>query len=68
MAFLNTNNNNINKKFWEYIIAYLPCYNMNRIENDASKNSSVVACEFAAHDNVLLSCCRATMRIHRHAD
>jgi hypothetical protein len=37
---------NHNKKFWEEIIAYLPLYDTDRIKNDVSNNSSVVACVF----------------------
>jgi hypothetical protein len=34
---------NVNKKFWEELIAYFPWYDTNRIENDASNNSSISA-------------------------
>jgi hypothetical protein len=37
-----------NKKFWEELIAYFPWYDTGHIENDASKNSSIVACVFVA--------------------
>jgi hypothetical protein len=32
------------KKFWEELIAYFPWYDTDRIENDVSNNSSIVAC------------------------
>jgi hypothetical protein len=35
-----------NKKFCEELIAYFPWYDTCHIENDASKNSSIVACVF----------------------
>jgi hypothetical protein len=35
-----------NKKFWEELIAYFPWYYTGHIENDASNNSSIVACVF----------------------
>jgi hypothetical protein len=35
-----------NKKFWEELIAYFPWYDTGHIENDASNNSSIVACVF----------------------
>jgi hypothetical protein len=34
------------KKFWEEPIAYFPSYDACHIENDASNNSSIVACVF----------------------
>jgi hypothetical protein len=37
-----------NKKFWEELIAYLFWYDTDRIENDTSTNSYVVACAFVA--------------------
>jgi hypothetical protein len=36
----------LNKKFWEELIAYFPCYDTGHIENDASNNSSIVASVF----------------------
>jgi hypothetical protein len=36
----------LKKKFWEELIAYVPLYDTDRIEHDASNNSSIVACEF----------------------
>jgi hypothetical protein len=38
----------ITKKFWEKLIAYFPWYDTGHIENDASNNSSIVACVFVA--------------------
>jgi hypothetical protein len=35
-----------NKKFWEELITYFPRYDTGHIENDASNNSSIVACAF----------------------
>jgi hypothetical protein len=35
---------NYNKKIWEELIAYFPLYDTGHIENDASNNSSIVAC------------------------
>jgi hypothetical protein len=46
-----------NKKFWEELIACFPWRDSNRIENDASKNSSIVACVFVAAVKFLLSRC-----------
>jgi hypothetical protein len=37
---------NNNKKFWEELIAHFPLYDKNRLENDASKNSYIIACVF----------------------
>jgi hypothetical protein len=62
-----------NKKFWEELIAYFPWYDTGHIENDASNNSSLVACVFvtavmflpsrclATIGKFLLSCCLATI-------
>jgi hypothetical protein len=36
----------VHKKFWEELIAYFPWYDSGRIENDASNNSSIIACVF----------------------
>jgi hypothetical protein len=41
------------KKFWEELIAYFPKYDTGHIENDASKNSSIVACVFVTAVTVL---------------
>jgi hypothetical protein len=49
------------KKFWEEQITYFPLYDMDRIENDASNNSSIVACVFDAAVTFLLSRCLATI-------
>jgi hypothetical protein len=69
-----------NKKFWEELIAYFPWYDTGHMENDASNNSSIVACVFvtavtflrrrylATIGGFLSSHCLATIgRIHRHA-
>jgi hypothetical protein len=37
-----------NKNFWGKLIAYFPYYVTDRIENDTSNNSSIVACVFVA--------------------
>jgi hypothetical protein len=36
---------NLDKNFWEEVIAYFPWYHAGHIENDAS-NNSIVACVF----------------------
>jgi hypothetical protein len=46
-----------NKKFWEELIAYFPRHDIERIENDASSNSSIVACVFVAAVTFLVSSC-----------
>jgi hypothetical protein len=68
-----------NKKFWEELIAYFPIYDTGHIENDASNNSSIVACVFVTAVTFLPSRCLAPLRgflpsrclativeIHRH--
>jgi hypothetical protein len=35
-----------NKKFWEKLLTYFPWYDMDRIENEKSNNSSIAACVF----------------------
>jgi hypothetical protein len=55
-------NQNSNKKFWEEIIAYFPWYDTSHIENDASNNSSIVACVFIIAVTFLPSRCLATIR------
>jgi hypothetical protein len=59
-----------NKKFWEELIAYFPWYDTGHIENDASNNSSVVACVFVTGVMFLLSRCLATIGgyTYRHTD
>jgi hypothetical protein len=52
----------INKKFWEELIAYFPSYDKGHTENDASNNSSIVACVFVTAVTFLTSCCLATIR------
>jgi hypothetical protein len=50
-----------NIQFWEELITYFPWYDMDRIENDASNNSSIVACVFVAAVTILLRHCLATI-------
>jgi hypothetical protein len=59
-----------NNKFWDELIACFPCYNTGRIENDASNNSSIVACVFVTAVTFLPSRCLATIRryTYRHTD
>jgi hypothetical protein len=47
------------KKFWEELIAYFPWYDTGHIENDASKNSSIIACVFVTAVTFLPSRCLA---------
>jgi hypothetical protein len=35
-------------KFWEELVAYIPIYDMDSIENDTSHNSFIVAYVFVA--------------------
>jgi hypothetical protein len=53
------NNQQNDKKFWEELIAYFPRYNTGHIENDASNNSSIVACVFVTAVTFLPSRCLA---------
>jgi hypothetical protein len=50
-----------NKKFSEELIAYFPLYDTGHIKNDASNNSSIVACVFAIAVTFLSSRCLATI-------
>jgi hypothetical protein len=50
-----------NSKFWEGLIAYFPWYDAGHIENDASNNSSIVACVFVTAVTLLRSRCLATI-------
>jgi hypothetical protein len=53
-----------NKKFWEELIAYFPWYDTGHIENDASNNSSLLACVFVTAVTIggILPCrCLATI-------
>jgi hypothetical protein len=52
---------NLNKKFWEELIAYFPSYDTGHIENNASNNSSSVACLFVTAVTFLPSRCLATI-------
>jgi hypothetical protein len=57
----------MNKKSWEELIAYFPLYDTGHIENDASSNSSIVACVIVTAVTFLPSRCLATIGgIHRH--
>jgi hypothetical protein len=47
--------------FWGELIAYFPWYDTGRIENDASNNSSIVACVFVTAVRFLPSRCLATI-------
>jgi hypothetical protein len=49
------------EKFWEKLIAYFPWYDTGHIENDASNNSSTVACVFVIAVTFLPSRCLATI-------
>jgi hypothetical protein len=62
--------NNYNKKFSEELIAYFPWYDTDRIENDVSNNSSIVACVFVIAVTFLPGRCLATIGgyIYRHTD
>jgi hypothetical protein len=51
------------KKFWKELIAYFPCYDMDRTEEDGS-NNSIVARIFVAVVTFLPSCCLETIGIH----
>jgi hypothetical protein len=37
-----------NQKFWEDLIAYIPRYAMDHVENNTSSDSLIVACVFGA--------------------
>jgi hypothetical protein len=50
-----------NKKFWEELAAYFPSYDTGHIENDASNNSSIVACVFVTAVMFLPSRCLGTI-------
>jgi hypothetical protein len=50
-----------NKKFWEELIPYFLWYDTGHIENDASNNSSIVACVFVTAVKFLLSRYLATI-------
>jgi hypothetical protein len=49
-------------KFWEELIVYFPWYDTGHIENDASNDSSIVACVFVPPVRFLPSRCLATIR------
>jgi hypothetical protein len=46
-------------KFWEELIAYFPWYDTGHIENEASNNSSIVACVFVTAVRFLPNRCLA---------
>jgi hypothetical protein len=50
-----------NNKFWEELITYFPWYDTSHIENDASNNSSIVACVLVTAVTLLPSRCLATI-------
>jgi hypothetical protein len=52
----------MNKQFSKELIAYFPWYDTGHIENDASNNSSIVACVFVTAVTFLPSRCLATIR------
>jgi hypothetical protein len=51
----------LNRKFREEVIAYFCWYDTDHIENDASNNSSIVACVFVTAITFLPSRCLATI-------
>jgi hypothetical protein len=59
-----------NKKFREELSAYFPRYDTGHIENDASNNSSIVACVFVTAITFVPSRCLATIAryTYRHTD
>jgi hypothetical protein len=57
---------NLNKKFWEELVAYFPSYDMDRIENDVSNNSSIFWSVFVAAITFLPSSCLANHRGHTY--
>jgi hypothetical protein len=61
---------NINKKFWEELIAYFSWYDIGHIENDASNNSSIVVGVFITAVTFLPSRCLAMIGgcTYRHTD
>jgi hypothetical protein len=54
-------NININKKFWEELMTYVPWYNKSHTENDKYNNSFIVACVFVTAVTFLPSRCLATI-------
>jgi hypothetical protein len=52
----------VNKKFWEELIAYFPWYDTGHIKNEESNNSSIVACVFVTAVTLLQSRCLAMIR------
>jgi hypothetical protein len=60
----------VNKKFWEDLIAYFLLYDTDRIENDMSNKSSIIACVFFTGVTFLPSRYLATIGryTYRHTD
>jgi hypothetical protein len=52
----------LNKKLWEELTASFPSCDTGHIENDASNNSSIIACVFVTAETFLPSRCLATIR------
>jgi hypothetical protein len=50
-----------NKKFWKELIAYFPWCDTSHIQNDASNNSSIIACVFITSVTFLPSRCLVTI-------
>jgi hypothetical protein len=51
----------VNKKFWEELIGYFPCYDTGQIEHDSSNNYSITVCLFVTAVTFLPSRCLATI-------
>jgi hypothetical protein len=49
-------------KFWDELIGHFPWHDTDRIEDDVSNSSSIVACVFVAAVTFLPSRCLATIR------
>jgi hypothetical protein len=49
------------KTFWEELIAYVPRYDTDRVENDVCNNDSIVACVFVTAVTFPPSRCLATI-------
>jgi hypothetical protein len=57
-----------NSRFWEELIAYFPCCDMNHIQYDESNNSYIAACVFVGTVTFLLGHCLAMIEgyTYRH--
>jgi hypothetical protein len=53
-----------NKKFWEELITYILRFDMDRVDNDTSNNSSIVACVLVAAVTFLPNPCLAMIRVY----